>query len=209
MTAIAATTGPLAFDFRADFAEIERHNGRRNPKSKTWIHTEISPIPFEGRLGAPVTWLLANPSFDSDHIETNEPPPITEGWPLQSLAPAHRAGYGAWTYSRLADLIGEFGAEAVARNVLVVQLCGWASENFHEPLRLPSRAFARQLVLHQIQSRSVFVLVRSRDAWLTLVPELRSQPIILTAHTLTAHLSRGNLGQGWNLVAEAIQRAEG
>lgn len=209
MTAIAQTTGPIAFDFRADLTEIQRHNSRRNPKSKTWIHTEVSPLPFEGRLGAPITWLLANPSFDPDRPEINEPPPVTEGWPLQSLAPEYRSGYGAWTYSRVVDLIGEFGVEAVARNLLVVQLCAWASESFHEPLQLPSRAFARQLVLHQIQSGSVFVLVRSREAWLTLVPELRSQPPILTAHTLTAHLSRGNLGHGWNRVAEAIRRAEG
>jgi hypothetical protein len=200
---------PSEFDFRADLAEIARHNGRRNPKSKTWIHTEVSPIPFEGRLGAPVSWLLANPSFDPARPEINEPPPLTKGWPLQSLAPAHRSGYGAWTYSRLAELINELGAETVARNVLVVQLCAWASESFHEPLRLPSRAFARRLVLHQIQCGSVFVLVRSREPWLTLVPELKDQPIILTAHTLTAHLSRGNLGDGWNLVAGAIRRAEG
>ncbi len=200
---------PSCFDFRADLAEIERHNGRRDPNSKTWIHTEVSPIPFEGRLGARVTWLLANPSFDPARLEINEPPPLTEGWPLQSLAPAHRTGYGAWTYSRLADLINEFDVETVARNVLAVQLCAWASERFHEPLRLPSRAFARQLVLHQIQSGSLFVMVRSRDSWLRLVPELGTQPIILTAHTLTAHLSRGNLGDGWHRVAEAIRRAEG
>jgi hypothetical protein len=66
---------------------------------------------------------------------------------------------------------------------------------------------ARRIALHQIDAGSVFVLVRRRDAWLNLVPELREQVVVHTAHPLAAHLSRGNLRDGWNVLMEAMRGA--
>ncbi|WP_076997831.1 hypothetical protein [Variovorax sp. KK3] len=199
------TSPSFEFDGNADLLLIERYNARRPPNSTTRLHTEIAPMPYEGRIGAPLTWLLANPGHDaSPGYAYNHPPPPTPGWPLQSLAPAYRSGYGKWTWDRLRELREELGDEQVSNNVLVVQMCPWASERFDAGLRLPSRAFARQLVLHQLEVGSQFVLVRSEAAWRELVPELAMVTLARTAHALSAHLSKRNLGQHWDAVRRAV-----
>lgn len=162
-------------------------------------------MPYEGRIGAPLTWLLANPGYDSSPgYVFNHPPPLTPGWPMQSLAPEYREGYGKWTWDRLRELREALGDQHVSNNVLAVQLCPWASKKFDAGLRLPSREYARKLVLHQLDIGSQFVLVRSEAAWRELVPELAQVMLARTAHTLTAHLSRGNLGQHWDAVYRAV-----
>lgn len=193
------------FDGSRDIPLLERYNARRSPTSPTRLRTDIRPMPYEGRIGAPLTWLLANPSCDnSPDYEFNHPPPLTKGWFLQSLAPQYRTGYGKWTWDRLRELRDAFGDQHISNNVLAVQLCPWASEKFDSTLRLPSRAFARQLVLHQLEVGSQFVLVRSEAAWRELVPELSQVTVARTAHTLTAHLSRGNLGTHWDAVYRSL-----
>ena len=202
------TPPSFEFDFSADLPFIEAYNARRSPDASTRLRTEIAPMPYEGRIGAPLTWLLANPGYDaSPGYAFNHPPPVTEGWPLQSLAPAYRAGYGKWTWDRLRELREALGDQHVSNNVLAVQMCPWASASFDAGLRLPSRAFARKLVLHQLQVRSQFVLVRSEATWRELVPELASVTLARTAHPLTAYLSKGNLGEHWNAVFRAVSRA--
>lgn len=162
-------------------------------------------MPYEGRIGAPLTWLLANPGYDaSPGYAFNYPPPVTLGWALQSLAPEHRVGYGKWTWDRVRELREGLGDQHVSNNLLVVQICPWASEKFDAKLRLPSRAFARNLVLHQLALGSQLVLVRSEAAWRELVPELGQVVLARTAHALTPHLSRGNLGEHWERVYKAV-----
>jgi ribosomal protein S18 acetylase RimI-like enzyme len=198
---------PPAFEFdgSADLAHIERYNARRSMSAATRLRTEIPPMPYEGRIGAPLTWLLANPGYDtSPGYEFNNPPPPAPDWPLQSLAPEYRTGYGKWTWDRLRELREAFGDQHVSKNVLAVQICPWASNKFDASLRLPSRAFARKLVLHQLEIGSQFVLVRSEATWRELVPELERVIVGRTAHALTAHLSRKNLGQHWDMVYRAV-----
>ena len=191
-------------DFSADLKMAEAYNTRRSPVAPTRLRTEIQPMPYEGRIGAPLTWLLANPGFDSSPgYAFNNPPPSTEGWALQSLAPDYRSGYGKWTWNRLRELRHELGDQHVSNHVLAVQMCPWASESFDAKLRLPSRGLARKLVLHQLEIGSKFVLVRSEAAWRELVPELANVTVARTAHPLTAHLSRGNLGTHWDSVLTA------
>ncbi|RST48492.1 hypothetical protein [Variovorax sp. MHTC-1] len=193
------------FDFSADLPFIETYNARRAPDARSRLRTEIAPMPYEGRIGAPLTWLLANPGYDTSlGYPFNHPPPVTEGWPLQSLAPAYRAGYGKWAWDRLRELREALGDQHVSNNVLTLQLCPWASASFDTGLRLPSRAFARKLVLHQLQMRSQFVLVRSEATWRELVPELANVTLARTAHPLSAYLSKGNLGEHWNAVLRAV-----
>lgn len=193
------------FDGSADLPLVERYNARRSESAPTRLRTEIPPLPYEGRIGAPLTWLLANPGYDgTPGYAFNFPPPLTPGWPLQSLAPAHRAGYGKWTWDRLRELREALGDQHVSNNVLAVQICPWASAKFDARLRLPSRAFARQLVLHQLEIGSRIVLVRSEAAWRELIPELVQVTLARTAHALTAHLSERNLGQHWNAVYQAV-----
>jgi hypothetical protein len=193
------------FELATDLPTIAAYNSRRNARTSTWIHTEVTPCPFEGRLGAPLTWLLSNPQYVQGGL-FNEPPPITKGWPLQSLAPAHRHGYGAWTMERVATLVADCGLETVARNVLVVQVSGWASESFDAGLILPSRALTRRIVLHQIRSGSIFVLVRSRRLWRHMLPELESSTVIETRTPRSAHLTPGNLSPSYELVRDAVNR---
>jgi hypothetical protein len=195
----------FSFDFSADLPQIETYNARKSEKSKYRIRTDIVPAPYEGRIGAPLTWLLANPGYDAvPGYPFNHPPPLTEGWPLQSLAPAYRNGYGKWTWDRLRELRELLGDQHVSYNVLVLQLCPWASESFDASLKLPSRLLARKLALHQLEAGSQFVLVRSETAWRELVPELSAVRLARTAHQLTAHLSRGNLKEHWEDVYRAV-----
>ena len=196
------------FDGSADLPFIERYNARGAESSPTRLRTEIAPMPYEGRIGAPLTWLLANPGYDlSPGYAFNHPPPVTPEWPVQSLAPAYRAGYGKWTWDRLRELREALGDQHVSRNVLVVQMCPWASASFDAGLRLPSRAFARMLVLHQLQVGSQFVLVRSEATWRELVPELANVTLARTANPRTAYLSRRNLGPHWEAVFRAVSGA--
>lgn len=198
-------TQGFEFDFNADLNMVEAYNARRSPVAPTRLRTEIQPMPYEGRIGAPLTWLLANPGFDSSPgYAFNNPPPLTEGWAMQSLAPDFRSGYGKWTWDRLRELRTELGDQHVSNHVLAVQMCPWASESFDAGLRLPSRAVARKLVLHQLEIGSRIVLVRSEAAWLELVPELANVDVVRTAHPLTAHLSRKNLGMHWEAVLKAV-----
>jgi len=196
------------FDCSADLPFIEKYNARRSHDARTRLRTEIAPMPYEGRVGAPLTWLLANPGYDlSPGYAFNHPPPLTPGWPLQSLAPAYRAGYGKWTWDRLRELREALGDQHVSQNVLAVQMCPWASASFDASLRLPSREFARKLVRHQLRVGSRFVLVRSEATWRELVPELATVTLARTAHPLTAYLSRGNLGPHWDAVFRAVSGA--
>lgn len=150
------------FDSRSDLTFVERYIARKAKGASTRLRTEISPMPYEGRIGAPLTWLLANPGFDaSPGYAFNHPPPATDGWPLQSLAPRYRDGYGKWTWDRLRELREAVGDRQVADNVLIVQMCPWASSTFDAGLKLPSRAFARKLVLCKLPDlRSFWFAVR-------------------------------------------------
>lgn len=200
-------TNPHAFfDFNLDLPDLQAHNARLSPHSLFRLRSEVAPLPYEGRLGAPVTWLLANPSYVATAgYQFNDPPPLVDGWPLQSLAPAYRNGYGMWTWERVRELREAAGAEAVSRNVLVLQLCSWASERFDATLKLPSRAYTRELALHQLAAGSQFVLVRSEAAWLELVPELAKAKLARTASQRAAHLSKGNLKENWGAVLGAVR----
>jgi hypothetical protein len=195
-----------SFDFNLDLPLLEAHNARLSEHSMFRFRPEIAPLPYEGRLGAPVTWLLANPSYvASAGYQFNHPPPLVDGWPLQSLSPEHRDGYGRWTWERVRELREAVGPESVSNNVLVLQLCAWASERFDASIRLPSRAYTRELALHQLAAGSHFVLVRSEAAWLDLVPELARAPLTRTASQRAAHLSRGNLRESWETVLHAVR----
>ncbi|MGH8803587.1 MAG: hypothetical protein ACREXN_02450 [Polaromonas sp.] len=199
------TPDEFTFDFSADLAHIQAHNARKGEKSEYRIRTDVAPKAYEGRIGAPLTWLLANPSYDATPGYTfNHPPPLVEGWPLQSLAPAYRDGYGKWTWDRLRELRERMGDRHVSNNVLVLQLCPWASEKFDASLKLPSRSLARNLALHQLKVGSQFVLVRSESPWRELVPELSGVTLARTAHQLTAYLSQGNLKEHWESVYRAV-----
>ncbi|PNG50357.1 MULTISPECIES: hypothetical protein [unclassified Variovorax] len=194
------------FDFSADLPFLDAYNARLAPGSEYRLRSEVAPLLYEGRLGAPVTWLLSNPSYvTTPGYGFNHPPPVVDGWPLQSLAPAYRNGYGQWTWQRLRELREALGPELVSNNVLALQLCPWASENFAPKLKLPSRAYTRELALHQLAAGSHFVLVRSVAAWFELVPELAGAKLARTASQRSAHLSKGNLKSYWEGVLRAVR----
>lgn len=195
-----------SFDFALDLPYLHAYNARLTPNSEYRLQAEVAPLPYEGRVGAPVTWLLSNPSYvATPGYQFNHPPPLVDGWPLQSLAPAYGDGYGKWTWERVRELREAVDAETVSRNVLVLQLCPWASESFDANLKLPSRAYTRDLALQQLAVGSQFVLVRSKEAWFDLVPELATAKIAHTASHRAAHLSKGNLKGQWDAVLQAAR----
>lgn len=197
---------PFESDFSGDLEAIHAYNQRKGESSEYFIRTEVRPAIYEGRIGAPVTWLLSNPGFAVGASDAyNHPPPLTDGWPLQSLAPAHRNDYGKWTWDRLRELREIFGDQHVSESVLALQLCPWASAKFDDSLKLPSRQLARRIALYQMQTGSQFVLVRSEAAWRNLVPELVNVVLARTVSQRSAHLSRNNLREHWNLVHDAVK----
>ena len=52
------------------------------------------------------------------------------------------------------------------------------------------------------------MLVRSKEAWFDLVPELATARIAQTASHRAAHLSKGNLKGQWDAVLQAARGAE-
>jgi hypothetical protein len=192
---------------------------------------DVLPSPFLGTSKAPVFVLSGNPSGrdqdseygpEFDHQRRRELGFAAEH-PYYSLNPrfAHTAG-ADWHQQMLWQLIAALnpdGQERVARGVFWLQFLGyqaptWSSfpsglRELAESGRVPSQAFAFQLVRDAIAARKTIVIGRpgrDKSRWMRCVPELASFDVIVGSNPQRPFITPGNLGtDGFERVVTAIR----
>lgn len=148
-----------------DEAHVASYN-RRRKSDKYRLHSELGPSAFEGDIdSASVILLLANPGFD--HTSSLDDHQFRrEGWPLGGLHPDAPSGIRAWWLPRLRDLIAAFGEQAVSQRVACLQVTPWASKEFDNTLRLPSRRVILEAASRCAKRGAVMVVMRAEKLWL-------------------------------------------
>jgi hypothetical protein len=172
------------------------------------LRTEFGALPYEGDIEhAPVVLLVASPAHDpaalpKDHAFQHW------GWPLAFLHPDAPVRLRAIWHTRLASLIDAFGAQHVANTVAALPLTPWASADFDESLRLPSRARMLDLA-GAAANRGALLIVTCDDEQWTESQEVADLGCDRRFHTRSwqaTHVSIDNLGAAsWHAVCRRIE----
>lgn len=172
------------------------------------LRTELGALPHDGNIErAPVVLLLGSPAFDetasmADHQSR------PRGWPLAGLHPEAPSGLSAVWQARLSSLIDAFGAQHVANSVAALPLTPWASHDFDDRLRLPSRA--RMLEMAGVAARrgALLIVTCFEELW-TESPEVADLSCERRFHPRSwraTHVSVDNLGAAsWHAVCRRIE----
>lgn len=183
------------------------------------IRDDLLPEPYVGDPGAPVVVLMKAPGVHpADSSVHREPDVIAAirrshlaeaGWfhPLEpELAgtPAER-----WWRASLADLIEAVGEATVASGLFVAQafpyhVVGSHPVDLHPP---PSFGFTVELVAGAVARGAQLVLVSGKAGWRRALGERTLATAIHVRSPLAGHLSRRNLGPGFDLVVDALATA--
>ncbi|OAI41473.1 hypothetical protein AYO38_03545 [bacterium SCGC AG-212-C10] len=166
------------------------------------------PFPFLGSPSASIVLLNLNPGIAPDdgqrqgadeflvaHAKNLQH--IDQPYPFFLLDPAHRShpGYSYWT-KHLKQLIDHVGAEALSRELLVLEWIPYASRRKpSRALRLASQGYTLELARAAIRRGAVVIGLRSLDAWLQGLPELAEYPRFyrLKARSQRNWVTKGNL----------------
>jgi hypothetical protein len=179
---------------KEDWDAVERLNDklrRRGAKSSTIRH-EILPVPYVGNpLTASVILLSLNPGFqkpDLFHYKSDKFRKACKDsmlhrpskYPFYLLDPRFSKTCGGEYWSRrLRTLTEKHGNEAVARAVCVIQWHPYhsaVSTGHPDQKFCASQDYSGWLVEQAIKRNCVVLLLRSREEWQSLVPELKSLP---------------------------------
>ena len=186
----------------------------RSATENTYIHTELLPEPFLGRLAAPVVVLLLNPGFSEDDNKFHAQPEfcsrLRKAIRAENEFSTHfhldRAAGGPgcdWWLRSAGPLIQEVGRECVADNLLAIEYFPYHSRKFgHAHRRLPSQEFSFSLVRSAIAREAEIICVRGANVWFGAVPELASYSRLSQVHNpRSASLSAKNLASFSSVVA--------
>ncbi len=182
-------------------AAFNNHPGRR-PEHR--LQTRVGPfLPTANIRTAPVVMLLANPGYSDDLAETPDGCEAftAQGWPFGHIHPDAPQGAREWTRKRLRVLIEQFGDHFIANNLACVQLIPWASVQFHEGARLPSRDLILQEVKSAGERGALLVVMRIARLW---KPEIQNAKVIQAKNPRSPYMSPGNL-KDFDLVVQTLQ----
>lgn len=172
------------------------------------LRTEFGVLPYEGDIEhAPVVLLVANPTYDRTAV------PLDHafqhwGWPLAFLHPDAHVRLRAIWLARLASLIEAFGAQHVANSVAALPLTPWASSNFDESLRLPSRARMLDLAGTAANRGALLIVTSSDEQWTEAqgVADLGCERRFHARSWQATHVSLENLGAAaWHAACRRIE----
>jgi hypothetical protein len=188
-----------------DTAPAAKYNLCSPPESALRLH--LGPVPFAGALTtAPIVLLLGNPDWE-ERAEPHDFAFRRDGWPLSTLHPEAPAGVSSRWQSRMADLVGVFGAQHVANSVAALFLTPWRAARFDERLRLPSRQLMLALAQSVAARDATLVLLRGADLWME-VPEVATLPparIVRSKSWRATALTPDNLGlSAWDQICRQI-----
>ncbi len=106
---------------------------------------------------------------------------------------------------RLPGSTASVGWDALAAQLLCLEWMPYHSQTFGATrLRLPSRDYTRSLALESIKKDALFVLMRARELWLELVPELTTANVIELKNARRTYVSTGNMADEFDEVAGRI-----
>jgi len=184
------------------------------------IETRLPPSPCIGYFEAPLVVLLANPSFITEDVATQQEPNNLE---LILAAATTAGGTPFWTLTEqgqkidtnhwwtkhtrdLAEVVGGF--KALSSRMLSVELHAYHSPKWSSPLMtLPTQHFSFALVQQAMDRDATIVVARCQNYWYASVPGLSKykRQVANLKSPRSAHLSRKNLGdKGFRLVEKAL-----
>ena len=186
-----------------DMEAIEAFNSNPKRRPEHRLHTRVGPfVPTSNIRKAPIVILLANPGYTDNLEETPDGCEsfTVDGWPFGHLHPEAPIGARVWTRQRFRWLIDEFGDQFISQQIACAQLIPWASIQFHEGARLPSR----NLILEEVKAAgargALLVVMRIKRLW---APATKDAKTIFTNSVRSAYVSSGNL-EKFDLVRERL-----
>lgn len=175
-------------------------------KDEYRLHPELGASAYEGDIDrARVVLLLANPGFDetSTHRDHSF---ARDGWPLAGLHPEAPPGLHSWWHARLRHLINNFGAEYVSKTVACLQATPWASRNFDDGLRLPSRVAVLHAAAQCAARGAVLIVMRAERLWLESPAVAVSSRRFRVNSWRSSYVSPGNLPElAWTTILEVMR----
>ena len=204
------------FVLREDRGAIESFN--RKTRLETQIETGLLPIPFVGRIDAPVILLLLNPGvsdksytvhrkakFRRSVRECHRQDPVE--YPNYYLDPKTEGP--EWWNRALGNLIHLCGRQKVAQHVGALQYMPYRAREFrHARLRLPSQQFTFQALRAAIRRTAVCLVCRGKRPWTVAVPELaRYRWAFDTTNPRRVVISSGCYAEGFSAAVRAIDKA--
>ena len=118
------------------------------------------------------------------------------------------AGTEAFKYAitRMRGLIDAVGQERVAERMMWLQYLGYQSLEWQPfPIPLPSQEFAFWLLREAMKSGKVVVIGRSRQLWVSAVPELAHYDYIELRSPRSPYLTPANMGTAaFTRIVEAL-----
>lgn len=190
----------------ADLTVIEQYNAKA--KEPYRLHTEMGPCPYEGNIDtAALVLLLANPGFDSSS-QPDDHAYAVEGWPLAGLHKDAPDGMRNWWRPRLRTLCEQYGEPFIARNVAALQINPWASAQYDETLRLPSRNLQLKRAEAAVQRGAALIVMRAAKAWFESDVVCHYPHAYRTNSARSSYVSQGNLSPAaWRYIHEKLAAA--
>jgi hypothetical protein len=201
---------------------IRNFNDRVGRGHDHFLHTDkILPEAFLGARDAPVVFLSNNPGFSEERARAKQDPVFVArmrtnllheplDYPFVFLDPDFGcAGGKKWWERKLKALLGLFGHQVIARDVLNVPYFPYPSRRYgHGRLSLPSQVYGFKLVRDAMKRGAVIVRMRKNEKWLTQVDGLRSyEHLYHVENWQNPTISRRNCN-GFDAIVRAIEVAE-
>ena len=206
------------FVLREDRGAIESFN--RKTRLETRIETVLLPIPFVGRIDAPVILLLLNPGVPEKPYNVHRIARHRRSvrachrqdsveYPNYYLDPKTEGPGVKWWTRALGDLIHLCGRQKVAQHVAALQYMPYRAREFrHARLRLPSQQFTFQALRAAIRRTAVCLVCRGKRPWTAAVPELaRYRWAFDTTNPRRVVISSGCYAEGFSAAVRAIDKA--
>lgn len=184
-----------------DQGEIEHFNNSVSDSHR--IHDELVPLPYMGRIDAPVVILNLNPGYSPQDIVDQSPEFVEQtrqtllheqmDYPFFLLDPSLPTSGGNWWNKRLRLLIEETSRNAVAQNVLVLEWFPYHSYKFKAPRSiLKSQEYTFQLARQAIARQATIILFRAGTRWTHDVPELKGYELMSLDSHQSVYLTPNN-----------------
>ncbi len=172
------------------------------------LRAQLGALPYEGDIEhAPVVLLVASPTDDKTAVPMDHAFQRW-GWPLGFLHPDAPCRLRAVWHARLASVIDAFGAQHVANSVAALPLTPWASAEFDDTLRLPSRARMLDLAGALANRGALLIVTCGGELWTESqeVADLGCERRLHARSWQGTHVSIDNLGAAsWHAVCRRIE----
>jgi hypothetical protein len=188
---------------------VDLYNEPLSITDESYLHSELYPEQYAGRFNAKVVLLGKCPGFSPEDESVHKGKTYKNLWeanisqtindyPLFFLHPAmQKSPCYRWWYKKLKALIDHTSVEAVANEVLEVQLFPYHCKKLRiikASKAIPSRGFANKLVSSAIQRDALIIVMESERLWKEHVPALRTYSTVYTVNSVrSGAVSPGNL----------------